>query len=258
MISDNMSARRVLQIIRYVADRDGNVSVNDIAGHLKIPAASVYRLVKTLENEEVLQRASSSGAVELSNGFLRSMITGASDQQIIAGFEETLICATRTWGAAAFLSRLKENEVEIIRAAMPVDSSRGYVHPGLNIRPIHTCSAARAILAFQPDEKIKDVLAGDITVFTDKTITEKSDLRQELALTRERGYAVCDEEIDRGITSVAAPIIVGKAGVVCSFGIVGTTRSMHEFGLSGVGEYLTAKAKGAMVSLNQNMFELLH
>ena len=253
-----MSAIRVLQIIRYVADRDGDVSINDIAGHLKIPGASVYRLVKTLENEGVLQRTPCSSGVELSNEFLRSMVSGASDQQIIAGFEETLVCVTKTWGTSAFLARLKEKEVEIVRAIMPAESSKGYVHPGLNVRPMHTCSASRAILAFQPEEKIEEILSEDITVFTDKTVFNKTELRKELARTKERGYAVCDEEIDVGITSIAAPIIVGRAGVVCSVGVVGTTRDMHELGLSNVGSYLSAKAEGAVVNLNQNMFELLH
>jgi len=253
-----MSTHRALQIIRYVADREGDVSVNDIVGHLQIPGASVYRLVKTLENEGVLQRATTPGTVEISNDFLRSMISGASDEQIIAGFEEALLCITKTWSTAAFLGRLKGKDVEIVRAVMPADTSKGYIHPGLNIRPLHTCSASRAILAFQPAEKIDEALSQDITVFTDKTIADKSELRDELALTRERGYAICDEEIDTGITSIAAPIIVGRAGIVCSLGIVSTTRNMHEHGLSNVGEYLFAKAEGAVVSLNQNMFELMH
>ncbi len=83
-------------------------------------------------------------------------------------------------------------------------------------------------------------------------------LQEELNKTRQRGYAVCDEEIDPGITSVAAPITVGRAGVVCSIGIVAPVKKIREFGIATVGEYLHAKAKGAVINLNQNMYQLLN
>ncbi len=243
--------------MKYVASREKTVTVKDITGHLKIPGASVYRLINALEKEDVLQRNTNNGTVELNNNFLRSMIAGASNEQIVAGFEEALVCTVKTWNTSAFLGRLNGTKVEIVRTITPADEKTGFVHPGLNIRPMHVCSSARAILAFQPDDKIDEVLNQSFQAFTDKTITEKSRLREELRLTKERGYAICDEEIDLGVTSVAAPIIVGSAGVVCSLGIVALTKTMHQSGLSKIGDYLFAKTEGAVINLNQNMFELL-
>ncbi len=253
-----MSARRILQIMRYVARRENPVSVKEIAEHLAVPRPTVYRLITGLEDEEVLQRCTESGGIELSNNFLRSMITGASNAQIIAGFEEALVCTANTWNASAFLGRLSGNVVEIVHVITPPKLNFGYVHPGLNVRPAHACSAARAILAFVSQAKADEVLGSDYSALTDKTITDKDALNAELARTQERGYAVCDEEVDAGIISVAAPITVGRAGVVCSFGIVAPVKKMREFGLAKVGEYLHAKAKGAVINLNQNMYQLLN
>lgn len=250
-----MSARRILQIIRFVSHQDRPISAKEIGEQLGMPRPSVYRLITSLEEEDVVQRSADNSGYELTSNFLRTMITGASKEQIIAGFEEALICTANTWGTAAFLGRLEGPQVEIVHVVTPMNAKNGYIHPGMNTRPAHACSAARAILASLSAKQIDEILNDDFTAFTDKTIVEEDLLRRELALTKERGYAVCDEEINIGITSIAAPIIVGRAGVVCSLGIVSLTQHMHDLGLEEVGTYLHAKAKGAIVSLNQNLFE---
>ncbi len=215
-----MSVHRILQTIRIVARAETPVTATEIAIEMGVPRATVYRLIKTLEKEDVLERSTDRSSVGLSSAFLRSMIVGASDDQIIAGFEEALACTANTWGATAFLGRLNGSSVEVVHAVAPRNIKEGYVHPGNNVRPAHACSASRAILAFLSKEKIDRILADDLTAFTDRTITERDALEYELAMTKNRGYAICDEEIDIGISSVAAPVIVGRAGVVCSMGIV--------------------------------------
>ncbi|MCP4071855.1 MAG: helix-turn-helix domain-containing protein [Hyphomicrobiales bacterium] len=185
-----MSAGRILQIMKYVASREKAVTVKDIAEHLKIPGASAHRLINALEKEDVLERNTSKGIVKLSNNFLRSMIAGASNEQIVARFKEALVCTVKTWNASAFLGRLNGEDVEIVRTITPPDERTGFIHPGLNTRPIHACSSARGILAFQPEDKIDEVLDRNFQAFADKTITGKSRLREELRLTKERGYAM--------------------------------------------------------------------
>ena len=101
-----MSVNRAFSIIRAVANSIGPVSPTDIAERTGVPRASVYRLIKTLEDEKVLRRSNDQSRVELTAGFLRSMIAGASVDQIIAGFEETLSCTANNWGTTAFLGRL--------------------------------------------------------------------------------------------------------------------------------------------------------
>ncbi len=250
-----MSVRRILDIIRIVAHAEAQVTATEIAAKIGVPRATVYRLIKTLENEEVLSRSNGGSAVGLSSRFLRTMIAGAGDDQFIAGFEESLACTANTWGTTAFLGRLNGSSVEVVHAVVPYNVKEGYVHPGNNIRPAHACSGSRAILAFLPEDKVNRILSEDLTVFTDRTVTDRSALEYELAMTKSRGYAICDEEIDIGISSVAAPVIVGQAGVVCSLGIVSFSKKIQNFGIANIGEYLRAKAKGAVLNFSQNLYE---
>ncbi len=256
MHSEKMSAHRALRILRFVAHHQEPATVKEISEHLQLPRATVYRLIMMLEKEGVLQRTGNNKLIELSSSFLRSMIVGASNEQIVAGFEQTLASAANKWCATAFLGRLHSALVEIVHAVTPPDKTSGYVHPGLSVRPAHACSSARAILAFMPQDEIEGVLGAEFSAFTDQTITDRHAVLEELRLTKERGYAVCDEEVDVGVTSVAVPAIVGRGGVVCSIGIVAASRRMHEFGLSAIGEFLKIDARNAVLDLNQGSYEL--
>ncbi|MCP5087798.1 MAG: IclR family transcriptional regulator [Rhodobacteraceae bacterium] len=251
-----MSVNRALQIIHSVAKAGGPVTPTEIAEQIGVPRVSVYRLITTLENENVLQRSQDKTFVELSPAFLRSMIIGASTGQVIAGFKESMTCAANNWSATAFLGQLDGASVRVVHAVTPCDTKMGYVHPGNNVRPAHACSASRAILAFLPKDKAEAIIGSDYEAFTDKTIVDKDALDHELALTRKRGYSICDEEIDPGVISVAAPIIVGTAGVVYSLGIVSFATRIREDGIDKIGEYLHAKAKGAILNASQNLFKL--
>lgn len=250
-----MSVNRALHIIRAVARAGGTLTPTEIAAKTEIPRASVYRLINTLEVENILHRTADRTYVEITPEFLNLMITGASTQQIVAGFHETLSCTANTWEATAFLARLDGTAVEIVHTVAPCRTTAGYVRPGHDIRPAHACSASRAILAFLPDERRAAILGSDFTAFTDKTVTDPDKLQYELALTRERAFAICDEEIDPGITSVAAPVIMGRAGVVYSLGIVSFTGRIHDHGIAAIGTYLHAKAQTAAQNASQNLFE---
>jgi DNA-binding IclR family transcriptional regulator len=250
-----MSVTRALNIVRAVTKAEGPLTPTEIAERIGVPRASVYRLIKSLEEENVLSRSADGATIEVTSAFLRTMIAGASTNQIIAGFQETLACTANTWGASAFLARLDGTSVEVVHSVAPCDTKSGYVHPGSGVRPAHACSASRAILAFLPEAKAAAIMGDDFEAFTDKTLVDKDAIQRELALTRKRGYAICDEEIDPGITSIAAPVIVGRAGVVYSLGIVSFSKHIHKHGFPTVGEYLHAKAKGAVLNATQNLFE---
>lgn len=72
--------------------------------------------------------------------------------------------------------------------------------------PAHCTSVGKAILAHQPLDIVERVIGAGLERFTETTITEPDILREELALTRERGYAIDNGEHQPGLRCVGAPI----------------------------------------------------
>ena len=79
------------------------------------------------------------------------------------------------------------------------------------------------------DRTTLDGLLGRLASYTPATITTKARLREELDLVREQGYAVATDELEVGLTAIAAPIRNAHGDVIASMSVSGPTfRLDHE------------------------------
>jgi DNA-binding IclR family transcriptional regulator len=63
------------------------------------------------------------------------------------------------------------------------------------------------MLAFLPEDEVRSIIGmRRWHKLTDQTIASKRELFDELRLTRERGYAINDQQVVAGVRGVAAPI----------------------------------------------------
>jgi IclR family acetate operon transcriptional repressor len=87
----------------------------------------------------------------------------------------------------------------------------------------HATSLGKAILAFLPDEArgLKVASLEPLPCLTPSTIVDTAALHQELARTRERGYALEDEENAIGARGVGVPVLDGRGHAVAAVGIAG-------------------------------------
>jgi IclR family pca regulon transcriptional regulator len=73
--------------------------------------------------------------------------------------------------------------------------------------PVYCASMGKAILAYLPENRLEKILQSIIfTQRTDKTIVSRSALMKELEQIRTIGFAINDEELEKGLRAVAAPI----------------------------------------------------
>jgi DNA-binding IclR family transcriptional regulator len=75
-------------------------------------------------------------------------------------------------------------------------------------------------LAHLPDERVRELLAGELAQRTENTLTDPDELRDELERIRERGYAYSMQESVEGMRAVAAPILLDGT-VVGSISLAG-------------------------------------
>jgi DNA-binding IclR family transcriptional regulator len=99
--------------------------------------------------------------------------------------------------------------------------------------PWHACALGHAIVANLPDEARKPLLAAPAQRLTGRTVTDPQALEQALTVTRERGYAVEDQEATVGDAGLAAPVFDWSGRVVGSLGVVGPADRLLESGRQG-------------------------
>jgi DNA-binding IclR family transcriptional regulator len=100
---------------------------------------------------------------------------------------------------------------------------------GLGSRaPAHCTGVGKALLAFQPPEIVQQVIDNGLTRYTEHTIIDGEALKAELALIRQKGYALDDEEIEVGLRCVAAPIRDHSGHVAAAISVAAPVQRMSK------------------------------
>lgn len=80
------------------------------------------------------------------------------------------------------------------------------------------------MLAHLAEEEIDAILsANSLMRFTPSTITRVSELKECLRQVVQRGYARDDQELERGLSGVAAPVRTADGHVIAAVGMAGPT-----------------------------------
>ncbi|TDS79332.1 IclR family transcriptional regulator C-terminal domain-containing protein [Comamonas sp. JUb58] len=88
--------------------------------------------------------------------------------------------------------------------------------------PSFWTSLGRVLLAELPEQELQPLLDGrDRTMFTRFTIQDDAQLLTELAQVRAEGWCLLNQELEEGLTSVAAPIRNASGQVVAAMNISG-------------------------------------
>ncbi|MFD4351380.1 IclR family transcriptional regulator C-terminal domain-containing protein [Nocardia sp. NPDC058518] len=96
--------------------------------------------------------------------------------------------------------------------------------------PAYATSMGRVLLADLDADALENYLAKvDLTPLTDTTVTTKRQLRAELAQVRADGYCVVDQELERGLRSMAAPLR-DQHGVVVAAVNISTQAARYTLG----------------------------
>jgi DNA-binding IclR family transcriptional regulator len=126
----------------------------------------------------------------------------------------------RKTGEAVWIGRLADGEVHLAHQAARPDRPVQRLD-GDSAIPWHACALGHAIVAGLDPDAQEALLARPAQRLTGLTVTEPEKLRQALALTRHRGYAVEAHAATLGEAGIAAPVFDSSGRAVAAIGIVG-------------------------------------
>jgi DNA-binding IclR family transcriptional regulator len=113
---------------------------------------------------------------------------------------------------------------------------------------LHCTSMGKAVLAHLEQSEMLSVLSRlELTKKTNKTITKKKDLLNELDGIRKRGYALNDEEYLPALVAIGAPLI--NRDMKCPFGAI----SFNFFPVQNSLRKIEGKYASAVIDLAKNI-----
>ena len=219
-------AERLFQVIERLAE-NGPMGIMDLSAELGFHKSTTHRLVTSLQYMGYIRQDEESLKYALSLKFLEIGSKILEQTNMASLIHPSLKKLSEQTGETVHLVRREGTEaVYIDKVESTVSSIRMVSRVGSRI-PLYCSGVGKAIMATLPDEEVKKIWNESIIEKkTDKTITDFSQMQEVLEEVRQNGYALDDEENEKGVRCIAACLHGYQKEVKYAFSISGPTSRM--------------------------------
>ena len=217
------------------------LGIAEISKELGIQKTTVFNIVKTLVHQGWLIQDNPNGKYRLGTRILRvsTMITRSiTTEELIEKemrrlrdeYNEDVVLTAMVDGVPICVEKVKSANY------LQIQSKVGRV--GSYIKG----STGKTVIARQPENYIQEILR-KIYPETEAGLREKEQVEEQLKKIREQGYCISISEQDKGVASVAVPILNDKGYAVYSLAVVGEENRMRQKGLDVIRQELVRVAR---------------
>lgn len=198
-----LSVDRAFEMLETIRDQ-GDVGVTELAEVLNVSKSTVHNHLNTMETRGYVVKQDGSyqlglrflsfpDVLQKSNRLYQTAKDEVDDLVERTGERSQILCEENGYGVYIYQ--------QTVDRAITTNSKVG------SRVSLHSTAIGKALLAFQPQEKVDRILDRDgIPAKTENTITSRDEFEEELKRVREEGIAFDDEEGIEGMRCVAAPI----------------------------------------------------
>ena len=212
---------RISSILEILGQNPQGVSIKDLSVKVKLPKGTTHRLLSSLSYFGYVRQDSKTRnyflgfkLVELGNLLLSQLDLRKEAEPFLRDLAE------RT-KETVHMVLLDRNEIVYIDKVETDQHTSGLRMASRVVlrNPAHSCAVGKVLLADLSEGTLDSFIKGNgLPKRTENTITNPTQLKGHLNLVRTQGYAIDDEENEKGIRCVAAPIYneVGRAAAAVS------------------------------------------
>lgn len=219
--------KAILILEEFMCD-DTYLGVSQIAESLSLPKSTVSNILSVFQSRGFVEKDPRSGkyklgikALELSNHTYQSNDV----RRILQPYMQDL---SRYSMENVFLATYNQGEVVYIGAVNAEQSTfSGRMMIGVRA-PAYCTGIGKAILSQLGDDELERVIQNGLVRYTERTITDPLELKKEMEIIRQRGYAIDNMEHEYGVECVAVPIKNQSEETVAGLSISGPSLRMSD------------------------------
>lgn len=219
--SDNLvgAVETTIEIMDAIVELD-RPTTTEIADHLDMPISTTYSHLVTLEKREFVT-CDERGGYQMGFRFLEIGGNRRNQTELYENAKSEIDSLADDTGDLANLVIEEHGRAVHLYLARGEKAVKLDSYPGMRSF-LHTTATGKAILAHYPEERVREIIERHGLVSrTDNTITDQEDLFDVLERTRERGYALDQQERLKGLRCVAAPILIHEDELIGAVSVSG-------------------------------------
>jgi IclR family transcriptional regulator, KDG regulon repressor len=207
-----------LDLLEQFHDDVDELGVTELSKRLKLHKNNVFRLLATLESRGYIEQNKVTEnyrlglkTLELGQTFIRQMGLLRQSRPILEGI-------VKECNETSYVAILKDFHIiylDVVETDLTVR-----VVPRVGSRlPAYCTAAGKVQIAYMTDDELEQYLPKELKRFTPHTRADRDELKRELKVIAEQGFAIDNEELDVGVRCAGAPIrdytrrIVGAVSV---------------------------------------------
>lgn len=219
------SLARGLIVIQAFTQQSPQMTISQLSIKTGLSRAAVRRCLYTLTKlgfagaEDGSRYSLRPRMLTLSHTYTASNTLSSAAQPILermsSALRESFSVATLDGEDIVYIARTSVSRV------MSVD-----LHIGSRL-PAYCTSMGRVLLAYLPPDQLESYLAKVVlTPYTTRTVNSIEKLRLHLRNVRRNGYALCDQEFEVGLRSLAVPVYSSSGRAVATINLSGNAPRM--------------------------------
>jgi len=226
------SVDRALDVLTKVAASQKGLTLTQLTRSLGVPRSTMHCLLLTLERSGYIKRASARGLylcgpklLELSG----KTLAGANLRSIAIPTLRSLMQRTRL---ITHMAIPEGYQVRIIAQMAPVEADlRTSIGQHLEL---HCTALGKSIAAYLPESQVAAISGRIPLPHNDNSIISGHRFREDLAATRQRGYAIDDEEHAIGYRCLGTAVLDADRVPLAAISVMGSTSQISDENLSAL------------------------
>lgn len=230
--SDQNTLRRGIAALWHLSMNE-SLSVTELSNLMPCDKSQASRVLKVLGEYGMVARDPQTQRYSLGWLVYAFSVRVSGRQMVSIAGPVVRQLAART-GETCWLAVQSGREVLTIYTSRPkggqivVNEWAGGVPPG-GVVPIHCTASGRALMSGLDDDMLEDLLAHAVYGNAGPNgPTSFDEVKSRIDTDRQRGYCISVDELQRGTTSIAAPIQDGVGSPVMSIGLSGKTADLQD------------------------------
>jgi DNA-binding IclR family transcriptional regulator len=219
------SLQNAIRLLNVFTIEEPELGISSLAEKLGISKSAVHRIVTSMASEGFIAKDVSTNLYRLGISILELGNVVTSTMKIYQVALPVLQDLGKLVNESVHLGIFREDKVIFLNR---IDSPRSISSISImgSQMPAHCTSSGQVFLAYQPKETVDRIIEKGLTAYTEKTITDRERLYQVLEKVKRQGYSVSIEEYQKGVASVAAPVMNARGQVIATVSTPGPVKRM--------------------------------